>query len=117
MIISILKVKSNFLAIRDFTKCFSGTTINQIVNNILNNCLVFSMYHFRLCKKCLHNFCLIRKWMPLEIVDKNVFKIITFLNNLLLTCRFSDHNLVFCLLYMIREIRVLCLNMVRESFN
>ena len=55
--------------------------------------------------------------MPLEIVDKNVFKIITFLNNLLLTCRFSDHNLVFCLLYMIREISVLCLNMVRESFN
>ena len=56
MIISILKVKSNFLAIRDFTKCFSGTTINQIVNKILNNCLVFSMYHFRLRKKCYITF-------------------------------------------------------------
>ena len=40
--------------------------------------------------------------MP-EIVDKNVFKIGTLQDNLLLICRFYDPNLVFCSLYMIRE--------------
>ena len=36
------------------------------------------------------------KWMMPEIVDKNVFKIMTLLNNLVLICSFEDHNLVFC---------------------
>ena len=39
--------------------------------------------------------------MVLEIVDKNVFEIMTLPNNLVLICRFKDHNLVFCSLCMI----------------
>ena len=40
----------------------------------------------------------------LEIVGKSVFKIMTLPNDLVLICRFQDHNLVFCSLHMIREI-------------
>ena len=42
-------------------------------------------------------------WTILEIVDKNGFKIMTLQNNLVLICRFSDHNLMFCSLNMIRD--------------
>ena len=51
-------------------------------------------------------FCLIKKWLMLEIVDNNVFKIMAMPNNLVLVCRFEDHDLVFCSLYMICEICV-----------
>ena len=43
-----------------------------------------------------------------EIVDKNVFKTITLLNNFVLVCRFKDHNLVFCSLRTICETCVFC---------
>ena len=46
--------------------------------------------------------------MMLEIIIKNVFEIMTMLNNSVLLCKFKDHNLVFCSLYMIREICVFC---------
>ena len=61
------------------------------------NCLIFSICYFQVCKKimflCLQKFCSIRKWMMLKIVDKNVFKIMTLSNNLVLFCRFQGHNL------------------------
>ena len=46
--------------------------------------------------------------MMVENANKNVFEIVTMLNNLVLVCRFYDHNLVFCSLYMIHEICVFC---------
>ena len=42
--------------------------------------------------------------MILEIIDKNIFNIITLPNNLAFICRFKDHNLVFCSLCKIHEI-------------
>ena len=46
--------------------------------------------------------------MMLEIIDKNVFEILTLLNNSVLFCKFKDHNFVFYSLFMIREICVFC---------
>ena len=66
------------------------------------NCLLFSNCYFWLHKKWyLQNFCLMKKWMMLEIVDTSVSKIMTLPNNLVLTCRFQGHNLVFYSLHMI----------------
>ena len=47
--------------------------------------------------------------MP-EIFDKNVFEIVTIPDNWYLFAGylFKDHNLVFCFLYMVREICVFC---------
>ena len=45
-----------------------------------------------------------KEMMMVEIIDKNVFKIMTLLNNLILVWRFVDHNLVFCSLYTTCEI-------------
>ena len=57
--------------------------------------------------------------MITEIVDKNVFEIVLYwiIWYLFAGYLFKDHNLVFCLLYMIREICVFCQNMIRENFN
>ena len=51
----------------------------------------------------------------LEIPDKNVFKIVTLPNNLILISRLLDHNLVFCSLYMIHEICVSEIWLVKTS--
>ena len=99
MILSILQDKSNFLALHNFTRGFSGTTINQIVNKCWNGKL-FCLFNllFQLCKKLyLQNFFLIKKWLMMEIVDKHVFEITT--NKLVLACRFRDHNLVLSFVY------------------
>ena len=54
------------------------------------NCLVFSICYFWLHKIwCLQKFCLIKKWVVLEIFDKSVSKIMTLPNNLVLICRFQ----------------------------
>ena len=42
--------------------------------------------------------------MMQEIIDKKAFEIITLPNNLVLICKFKDHNLVFYSLCMICEI-------------
>ena len=57
--------------------------------------------------------------MITEIVDKNVFEIVLYwiIWYLFAGYLFKDHNLVFCLLYMIREICVFCQNIIRENFN
>ena len=82
--------------------------VAETVNVWMVNCLVFAICYFRLHRKwCLQNFCLIKKRIVLEIVDKNAFDIMTLPNNLVLICRLSDHNLVFWWLYMIREIWLL----------
>ena len=65
--------------LHNFTRCFFDTRANQIESKYLNglNCLVFSICYFWLRKKwCLQNFCLIKKWMMLEIVNKSVFEAI-----------------------------------------
>ena len=64
----------------NFTKFFSGTRVNQIVNN----CLIFAICYLWVREKLLLN----RKWTMLEIVDKNVFKITTMSNNFVFICRF-----------------------------
>ena len=46
--------------------------------------------------------------MMLEIVNKNASEIMTLSNDLVLICRLQDHDLVFCLLDLICEIRVFC---------
>ena len=43
-----------------------------------------------------------------EIVNKNASEIMTLPNNLVLIGRLSDHDPVFCSLYLIREICVFC---------
>ena len=69
------------------------------------NCLVFAILSFfSYIKKLLQNFCLIKKWMMLDIIDKNVFKVMTLSDNLVDICKFKDHNIVCCSLYMIHEI-------------
>ena len=69
------------------------------------DCLIFSVCYFWFRKKwCLQNFCLINKWMMLEIVDKSAFEAMTMPDNLILICRFRGCNLVFCSLYMIHKI-------------
>ena len=35
----LISIKSNFLVLHDFTKCFSGIRANQIVNECLNGSL------------------------------------------------------------------------------
>ena len=79
----------------------------RIKNIWMINSLVFSNCYFRLCKNWyLQNFCLIKKWMMLEIVDESIFRIITLPNNLVLICKFQGNNFVFCSLHMFHEIRV-----------
>ena len=71
--------------------------------------MIFAICYFRLCKNdALKTFCQQRDRMLQEIVNKNILKIVTLPNNLVLTCRFYDHNLVFCSLSMIREICLFC---------
>ena len=43
------------------------------------NCLIFAISYVRLCKKCLHYFCLTKKWMMMEIMDKSDCRIIWYL--------------------------------------
>ena len=75
----------------------------KVKNICILNCLVFAISYFQLCKNDVYKtFYLIKKWMMLVIIYKNVF--MTLPDNLVLICRFEDHNLVFCLLYMICEI-------------
>ena len=50
-------------------------------------------------KWCLQNFCSIKKWMMLIIVDKSIFKIITWLNNLVLITGFNTR--IFCCVHFI----------------
>ena len=64
--ISILQGKSDFRLLYNFTKCFSGTRVNQIVNICLNEWLwmiVLSLEFviFSLQNWCLQNFSLIKK--------------------------------------------------------
>ena len=54
-------------------------------------------------KNVFQNFCSTNKWMMLQIIEKSVFEIMTLPINLVLSCRFKDHNLVFCSLCMILE--------------
>ena len=72
--ISILQNKSEFLVLYNFTKCFSGTRVNQIViiNIWMVNFLIFSICYFRLGKK------------ERMIMDNNIFKIVTLPDNLVL---------------------------------
>ena len=72
--ISILQNKSEFLVLYNFTKCFSGTRVNQIViiNIWMVNFLIFSICYFRLGKK------------ERMIIDNNIFKIVTLPDNLVL---------------------------------
>ena len=66
------------------------------MNVSMVNCLVLAICHFRLCRKwCFQKFYSIKKWM-LEIFDKNLFKIMTLPNNLVLASRIWDHFLMFC---------------------
>ena len=61
-----------------------------INSKCLNDCLVFSIRYFRVRKRwCLQNVCLIKEWMMVEIVDKNVFEIMALSNNLLFICKFK----------------------------
>ena len=84
--IFLLQDKLNFFVLHNFKKWFSKTTVNQIVND---NWLVFWVCYFGSTKKwCLQNLCLIKKWMIVDIVDKNVFEIISLSNNLVLACQF-----------------------------
>ena len=54
--ISMLQEKSNILMVHNFTKCFSGTTTNQRVNNVwMVICIVFAICYFQLRKKYLQN--------------------------------------------------------------
>ena len=90
--IFLLQDKLNFFVLHNFKKWFSKTTVNQIVND---NWLVFWVCYFGSTKKwCLQNLCLIKKWMIVDIVDKNVFEIISLSNNLALTCRFT--TIILC---------------------
>ena len=52
------------------------------------NCLLFAICYFRPPEKWwwLQNFCSIKKWMMLAIVDGNVFKVLTLSNNLVIIC-------------------------------
>ena len=102
--IFILLDKPNFLVLHNFTKCLFGTKVNQIERKYLNGCLVFSIHYFWLRKKCLQNFCLIKKWMMLEIVDKCAFEAMKLPDNLVLICRSQGPNLVLCSLCIICEI-------------
>ena len=68
--------KSNFLKVfllHNFVKCFSDARVYEIVNN---------------CCSVVQNICSKWKLMMLEVVDKNVFKIMTVSDNLVFICRF-----------------------------
>ena len=69
-------------------------------NKCLNVWLSFQFVIFSSVKRDLQ--------MMVENANKNVFEIVTMLNNLVLVCSFYDHDLVFCSLYIIREICVFC---------
>ena len=45
-----------------------------------------------------------KKWMMLEIVDKNVFKIMTLPNNLVLICNFK--TIILCSVHSIRFLKM-----------
>ena len=64
----------NFLA---FSVCFFGPVKNVYKRVVL----VISILY-------LQKFCLIKKWMMLEIADKNVSETMTMPNNLALACMF-----------------------------
>ena len=64
----------NFLA---FSVCFFGS-----VKNVYKSVVLFISILY------LQKFCLIKKWMMLEIADKNVSETMTMPNNLALACMF-----------------------------
>ena len=65
----------NFLA---FSVCFFGPVKNDVYKSVV---LFISILY-------LQKFCLIKKWMMLEIADKNVSETMAMPNNLVLACRF-----------------------------
>ena len=65
------------------------------------NCLIFSVCYFWLRKKsCYQNVCSIKKWMMLEIINKNVSEIMTMPNNLILAWRFK--TIILCFFHSVR---------------
>ena len=70
------------------------------------NCLVFSICCFRLCKKMMFTKLSLnkKKWMMLEIVDKNVFKIMALPNNFVLICSFK--TIILCSVHSIRFVKM-----------
>ena len=84
---------------------------NQILKKNFGMLVVlnFKFVIFGFMKKIMFRKCFIDKEIGiLEIADNNALEIMTLLNNLVLFCKFYNRNLKFCLLYMIREIRVFC---------
>ena len=49
-----LQARSNFLVLYNFTKCFSGTKVDQVVNKCLNGCLIFQFVIFGSLKNYVH---------------------------------------------------------------
>ena len=62
---------------------FSGTRVYEIVNDCLS--LQFVRVHK---ERRSQYFCSTEKWMMLDIVVENIFKIMTVQNNLVFNCRF-----------------------------
>ena len=59
--------------------------------------LIISLFQFVILGSVKNDVCkTFGPWILLEVVDKNVFKIMTLLNDSVLICKFEDHNLVFC---------------------
>ena len=53
---------------------------------------LFAVCYLKVRKvRCLQNFCSTEKWMMLDIVVKNILKVITVSNNLVFICRFYNH--------------------------
>ena len=83
--ISILQDKSKFVLLHNFVKYFSDTRLNQIVNKYFELIIVLQF------AKMMFEKLLLAKEMEWcwksEIFNKNVFKIVTILNNLVLIGR------------------------------
>ena len=86
--VSIVEDKSKFLVLHNFMKCFSGSWVNQIVviNIWMICCLIFWICYFWLGKKMMFTKLLLHK--ERMIINKNILKIITLSNNLLLAWKF-----------------------------
>ena len=61
----------------------------------MTNSLVFLVCYFSSVKNDT-NFCLIKKWVMLEIADMNVFKIMPLLNNLVIICKVFVYIKLIC---------------------
>ena len=59
--------------------------------------LIISLFQFVILGSVKNDVCkTFGPWILLEVMDKNVFKIMTLLNDSVLICKFEDHNPVFC---------------------